>query len=465
MRLRASEIAAAVGGTLHGRDTEVDGAGIDSRRLRRGELFVPVVGRRDGHDYIPDALAAGAPAYLTARPPRGETAVTTDDTVSALNTLARWARRRLPDRVVAVTGSVGKTTTKDLLAAALARRFLVGASPRSFNNELGVPLSLLGVPSGAEMVVLEMGTGGAGEIARHCELARPSAGIVTRVAPAHLETLGDLAGVARAKAELVETLPVSGLAVLNADDPWVAAMRSRTPAAVLSFGRAARAEVVATGVTVGDDLRPCFRLRSPWGAADVRLTARGEHQVGNALAATAMALAWGIPLDEVTAALELAPLSPGRMQLLRTPSGAMLLDDAYNASPASVAGALRSLARLPARRRVAVLGAMAELGRCSDGYHRTVAALAAGLGIRLIQVGPSPYGAERVDSAEGAVAALGAFGDGDAILVKGSRVTGVDQVARALLSVRKPSTRTSMEPILPAACRGGGTQDRRGCGS
>ena len=439
MRLRASEIAAAVGGTLHGRDTEVDGAGIDSRRLRRGELFIPVVGRRDGHDYIPDALAAGAPAYLTARPSRGGTAVVTDDTITALNTLARWARRRLPDRVAAVTGSVGKTTTKDLLAAALRRCLLVGASPHSFNNELGVPLSLLAVPAGAEAVVLEMGTGGAGEIARHCELAKPSAGIVTRVAPAHLEALGDLAGVARAKAELVETLPAGGLAVLNGDDPRVAAMRSRTRAAVLSFGRASQADVVATAVTVGDDLRPRFRLCSPWGAADVRLAARGEHQVGNALAAAALALAWGVPLEEVTAALELAPLSPGRMQLLRTPSGAMLLDDAYNASPASMTEALRSLTRLPAQRRVAVLGAMAELGARSDSYHRAVRALALGLGIRVIQVGLGAYGAERVASAEDAVAALGAIGDGDAVLVKGSRVTGVDRVARALLSVQQAS--------------------------
>jgi UDP-N-acetylmuramoyl-tripeptide--D-alanyl-D-alanine ligase len=288
--------------------------------------------------------------------------VMTDNTVTALNTLARWARRRLPDRIVAVTGSVGKTTTKDLLAAVLARRFLVGASPRSFNNDLGVPLSLLGVPAHAEAVVIEMGTGGVGEIARHCELTKPNAGIVTRIAPAHLETLGDLAGVARAKAELVEALPASGLAVLNADDPWVAAMRRRTRAAVLTFGLLAQAEVVATAVTVGDDLRPRFRLCSPWGAADVRLAARGEHQVDNALAAAALALAWGVPLHEVTTALEQAPLSPGRMQLERTPSGALLLDDAYNASPASMTEALRSLARLPAQRRVAVLGAMAELG-------------------------------------------------------------------------------------------------------
>jgi UDP-N-acetylmuramoyl-tripeptide--D-alanyl-D-alanine ligase len=439
MRLRASEVAAAVGGALHGRDAEADGAGIDSRQLHPGELFVPVVGQRDGHDYIPHALAAGAAAYLTMRPPRGGTAVMTDNTITALNTLARWARRRLPDRIVAVTGSVGKTTTKDLLAAVLARRFLVGASPRSFNNDLGVPLSLLGVPAHAEAVVIEMGTGGVGEIARHCELTKPNAGIVTRIAPAHLETLGDLAGVARAKAELVEALPASGLAVLNADDPWVAAMRRRTRAAVLTFGLLAQAEVVATAVTVGDDLRPRFRLCSPWGAADVRLAARGEHQVDNALAAAALALAWGVPLHEVTTALEQAPLSPGRMQLERTPSGALLLDDAYNASPASMTEALRSLARLPAQRRVAVLGAMAELGARSDGYHRAVRSLAQALGIRLIQVGPGAYGAERVTSAEEAVAALGAIGDGDAVLIKGSRITGMDRVARALLSVQQAS--------------------------
>jgi UDP-N-acetylmuramoyl-tripeptide--D-alanyl-D-alanine ligase len=459
MRLRASEVASAVGGDLHGRDTTMDGAGIDSRRLHHGELFVPVVGRRDGHDFIPDALVAGAPAYLTVRPPQGGTAVITDDTAAALNSLARWARRRLPDRVVAVTGSVGKTTTKDLLAAVLARRFLIGASPRSFNNELGVPLSLLGVPAHAEAVVLEMGTGRVGEIAWHCELAKPSAGIVTRVAPAHLETLDDLAGVARAKAELVEALPGNGLAVLNADDPWVAAMRRRTRAAVLSFGRVARAEVVATAVTVGDDLRPRFRLGTPWGAAEVRLAARGEHQVGNALAAAALALAWGVPLYDVTTALERAPLSPGRMQLSRTPSGALLLDDAYNASPASMIEALQSLARLPAQRRLAVLGAMAELGTRSDGYHRAVHALALGLGIRLIQVGPGAYGAERVDSAEDAVAALGAIGDGDAVLVKGSRITGMDRVVRALLSTGQPPAGRREGPVAGRCRRDGAAED------
>ena len=238
---------------------------------------------------------------------------------------------------------------------------------------------------------------------------------------------------------LVEALTGNGLTVLNADDPWVTAMRSLSRAAVLSFGRVAQADVVATAVTLGDGLRPRFRLCSPWGAADVRLAARGEHQVGNALAAAALALAWGIALDEVTAALELAPLSPGRMQLLRTSSGAMLLDDTYNASPASMTEALRSLARLPARRRVAVLGAMAELGWRSDGYHRAVSALALTLGIRLIQVGPGAYGAEQVASAAEALAALGAIGDGDAVLIKGSRITGVDRVARALLSLRQRS--------------------------
>jgi UDP-N-acetylmuramoyl-tripeptide--D-alanyl-D-alanine ligase len=444
---------------LHGRDTDVDGAGIDSRRLHPGELLVPVVGQRDGHDYIPDALAAGAAAYLTMRPPRGGTAVITDDTATALNSLARWARRRLPDRIVAVTGSVGKTTTKDLLAAVLARRFLVGASPRSFNNELGVPLSMLGVPAHAEAVVIEMGTGGVGEMAHHCELTKPNAGIVTRVAPAHLETLGTLAGVARANAELVEALPASGLAVLNADDPRVAAMRRRTRAAVLTFGRLAQAEVVATAVTIGDDLRPRFCLRSPWGTADVRLAARGGHQVGNALAAAALALAWEVPLNEVTAALGRAPLSPSRMHLGRTPSGALLLDDAYNASPASMTEALRSLARLPAHRRVAVLGAMAELGTRSDGYHRAVRSLAQALGIRLIQVGPGAYGAERVASADDAVAALGAIGDGDAVLVKGSRTTGVDRVVRALLTTGHPPAGRRKSPVAGRCRRDGAAED------
>lgn len=429
---RASAVAAVVGGRLVGPDTDVSGAATDSRTVAPGNLFVPVVAARDGHDFIPDALRAGAAAYLTARPPVGGTAVVVDDTVAALTALATDARLRIGGPVVGVTGSVGKTSTKDLLAAVLSRRFAIAASPASFNNELGVPLTLVNGPEGCEAAVVELGARGPGQIARLCEVVRPTIGIVTAVAPAHVEHFGSLDGVAAAKAELVECLAGDGTAVLNADDPRVAAMASRTPARVVTFGE--RGEVSARAVRLDDHLRPAFRLVSPWGEADVSLPACGEHHVANALAAAAAALAAGVGLDVVAEGLGSAALSPWRMEVRRTVTGAVVINDAYNANPTSTAAALRALARLRARRRIAVLGPMAELGRESRSAHRSIARLAHSLGIRVVAVGAPEYGAENVDTVEAAVEALGPLGDGDAVLVKGSRVAGLERLAEAILT-------------------------------
>ncbi len=420
------------GGQLIGADVEVDGVAIDSRRLGDGQLFVPVVAGRDGHDFIPDALAAGAPAYLSHRPPRYGTAVVVDDTLAALAALGRHARSRLGDRVVAVTGSVGKTSVKDLLAAALGARWLTSASTGSFNNELGVPLTLLAAPDGVEAVVVEMGARAPGDLRLLCDLAQPTVGVVTRVGLVHTQTFGTLQQVARAKAELVESLPASGTAVLNADDPLVAAMAAATSASVLRFGLAPAAEVTAEGVVLDDELRPSFTMRSPWGDAEVRLSVRGRHQVTNALAAAAGALACDVDPAAVADGLARASLSPWRMDLVRSPSGALVLNDAYNANPVSVAGALRALAELDADRRIAVLGTMAELGDVSAREHRAVAALAAELGIRVVAVGEPAYGGEVVGGPDEALAALGPLGEGDAVLVKGSRVAGLERLAARL---------------------------------
>ncbi|HYX44023.1 MAG TPA: Mur ligase family protein, partial [Acidimicrobiales bacterium] len=291
-------MAAAVGGSLSGPDVEVDGATIDSRRIRGGELFVPVRAARDGHDFIPAALAAGARAYLTARAPGEGTAVAVAEPAAALVELGRAARRRLPDRVVGVTGSAGKTSTKDLLASALAGPFRPAASERSFNNELGVPLTLLNAPEDTDAAVVELGARGVGHIRMLCSVARPTVGVVTNVGLAHTEMLGDLDGVARAKSELVEALPPSGTAVLNAEDERVMAMRSATEAGVLTFG-IERGDVRAADLSLDPELRPTFRLRSPWGDADVLLEVRGAHHAANAAAAAAAALAVGAPLEAV----------------------------------------------------------------------------------------------------------------------------------------------------------------------
>jgi len=432
MLLRTSDLAIAVGGRLDGPDVTVDGASQDSRAITPGQLFVPIVTERDGHEFIASALARGATAYLTTGRIEGATAIVVDDTLAALQAAGRHARSLLPPPVVGITGSVGKTSVKDLLAAVLAERFATAASLRSFNNEMGVPLTLLGAPDGTEAIVVEMGARGVGHVAELCAIASPTIGVVTRVAAVHTEAFGTIDDVAQAKGELVEALPSDGAAVLFAPDARVAAMAARTSARVLTYG--AGGDVVAEAIELGTDLVPRFRLVSPWGADDVVLSVRGLHQVENALGAAAAALAAGQDLSSVVAGLGQGVLSPWRMELATAASGAVVLNDAYNASPASVAAALRSLAALPARRRIAVLGVMAELGPFEAEEHAAIGALAAELGVRVISVAAPAYGAEDAPHLDAALALLGAVGDGDAILVKGSRVAGLERLAAALLA-------------------------------
>jgi UDP-N-acetylmuramoyl-tripeptide--D-alanyl-D-alanine ligase len=434
MRLTASEIAAATNGALSGPEVTVDGACIDSRLVRGGELFVALHGDRDGHDFVDRARRAGAAACLVDRGPTGGgTSIVVADTFAALTALASTARSRLPGRVVGITGSVGKTSTKDLLAAAMSPRWRVSKSPKNFNNELGVPLTVLGTPDDAEAVVVEMGARGRGHIASLCAVARPTVGIVTTVGLSHSEFFGTVEDVAVAKAELVEALPHEGTAVLNAEVPLVAAMASRTSASVLTFGLSV-GDVRAEGLSLDADLHPTFRLCSPWGSAAVALVVSGEHHVANALAAAAAALACDTPLDLVAAGLGDAELSPWRMQLERPPSGALVLNDTYNANPLSVEAALRALAQLPARRRIALLGIMAELGDVGPSEHARLGALAVSLGIRVIAVSAPDYGGEQADGADDALDRLGPVGPGDAVLVKGSRAAGLETVADTLAS-------------------------------
>lgn len=431
MHVRCSDLAAAVGGRMAGPDVVVDGATIDSRAIRAGQLFVPVVAERDGHRFIAAALEAGASAYLTSEAPVGGTAIVVADTVAALQDAGRHARSLLAGPVVGITGSVGKTSVKDLLAAVLAKQLRTAASERSFNNELGVPLTLLGAPDDTQAVVVEMGARDVGHIAELCSIARPTIGVVTRVAPVHTEIFGTIDDVARAKGELVRDLPPTGTAILNAADPRVAAMAAITAATVVTFGDGG--DVHADHLRVDGSLRGRFRLHSPWGEVEVGLAARGIHQVDNALAAATAALVCGLSLEDVATGLAEATLSPWRMELATAPDGALVLNDAYNANPTSVAAALESLVALPASRRTAVLGAMAELGPDSDAAHVEVGALAARLGVRLITVAAPAYGGEDVATVEDVVDLLEPLGPGDAVLVKGSRVTGLERLAELLL--------------------------------
>jgi UDP-N-acetylmuramoyl-tripeptide--D-alanyl-D-alanine ligase len=283
-----------------------------------------------------------------------------------------------------------------------------------------------------EALVVEMGARGVGHIAQLCTLASPTVGVVTRVAAVHTETFGALEEVAAAKGELVEALPIGGYAILNAGDPFVAAMASRTAAETVTFGDGG--DVRAEAASLDDELRPSFQLVSPWGSAPARLQVRGEHMIDNALAAAASALVCGVPVADVAEALGTAALSQWRMDLVRLASGALVVNDAYNANPTSMAAALRALARLPARRRIAVLGLMAELGPSSDEEHVVVGRLARDLGIEVIGVAAPAYGGTTVGSVDDVPAALGPLGDGVAVLLKGSRVAGLERLMELLES-------------------------------
>jgi UDP-N-acetylmuramoyl-tripeptide--D-alanyl-D-alanine ligase len=439
VRFEASDVAAATGGRLVGPDTTVDGASIDSRTVRPGQLFVPVVAERDGHDFIDSALSAGVTTYLTSQGARDgahATAVEVPDTALALADLGRAARSRLSGPVVGVTGSVGKTSTKDLLASVLATSYVTAANERSFNNELGLPLTLMGARDDTEAAVVEMGARGIGHIALLCDIAHPTVGIVTRVEGVHLELFGDLESVARAKGELIEALPADGLAVLNNDHPLVAAMADRTSAQVLCFGFTPDADVYADALSLDNELRGSFTLHTPWGRAEVTLAARGEHQVANALAAAAAAGGIGVPIERIAAGLGQAAISGLRMELSRTANGVLVLNDAYNANPTSMAAALDSLATLAATRRIAVLGVMAELGTSAPAEHVAITERARSLGVEVIAVDAPDYGphARHVADVDEAVATLTDLDEGDAVLVKGSRVAALERVAAAILT-------------------------------
>ncbi|HZD75317.1 MAG TPA: UDP-N-acetylmuramoyl-tripeptide--D-alanyl-D-alanine ligase, partial [Actinomycetota bacterium] len=394
------------------------------------------------------AVAVVARAGVVARGPRIEV----DDPLAALGAIAGAVRGRSSARVVGITGSTGKTTTKDLLAAALATRLDTVASTASYNNEVGLPLTLARLEPGTQALVVEIGSRGRGHIASLARLARPEVGVVLNVGVAHLGMFGSQQAIAVAKGELVEALPAAGTAVLNADDPLVAAMAARSAARVLPFGvDHPGAEVRAEGVSLDGEGRAHFKLRTPGGGAQVALPAPGEHLVSNALAAAAAAHALGLDPEETAAGLRGARLSPMRMQVGRRTDGLMVINDAYNANPTSMAASLKTLAT--ARRdgrAVAVLGEMAELGERALAEHDRVGRLVARLGIdRLVGVGEPgavivraarmegmwPEEAVPVADADAAVAALeGWLGPDDVVLVKASRVIALDRVAERLLS-------------------------------
>lgn len=464
--LTLAEVASAVGGRL----TDGTAAGavvtgqvvVDSRQVGAGDLFVALPGERvDGHDYAGPARERGAVAVLSQRPTGGP-GVLVEDPVAALGLLARAVRDRLPDlTAIGVTGSSGKTSTKDLLAQVLLGRGPTVAPQNSFNNEIGVPLTLLRCDPGTRYLVSEMGARRPGNIAYLCGVVAPTVAVVLNVGAAHAGVFGSREVTAATKGELVEALPSDGLAVLNADDPLVAVMGARTTARVLRTGRAdgpgaqrGPLDVEARDVVLDGTAQPGFTLVSRMpeqpGEAAVRLRLHGEHHVANALAVAAVSLALGATPAEVAAGLSAAvPTSTGRMQVGLREDGVVVIDDSYNANPDSMAAALRALVRIEApggvtRRRWAVLGEMLELGPDGPLEHERIGALAHELGVsRLMAVGPGA-GAYRAatwveDVAEAQAVLRRALRPGDVVLVKASRAAGLDVVARALLEPA-PST-------------------------
>ena len=430
MRFRASDVAAATDGRLVGPDVDIEGAGFDTRTLRPGQLFVPLVAERDGHDFIDAALRAGAAAYLTSRPPTDGTAIEVADTLRALMDLGAAMRRSFLGTVIGITGSVGKTSTKDMAWAALAASRRTAANERSFNNEQGLPTTILNTPDHTEVMVLEMGMRGFGEIEALCRIAMPQIGVVTRVAEAHSDRVDGIDGVARAKAELIAALPADGVAILNADDRRVRAMSNLTAAATLLFGEATDSDVRIHDVVLDELARPSFSVDTPWGSADVRLSISGRHMAVNAAAALACVGAVGGDVLAGAAALSDVGLTAMRMQVIRARSGAIILDDSYNANPTSMRAALDALVDLRAVRRVAILGVMAEISNAA-AEHLAIARYAAERDIEVIATGTDLYG---IEPSADAIVALGLLSGDDAVLVKGSRVAGLDKLAGFLIS-------------------------------
>ncbi len=457
------EVAAAVGGRVHASYAEgaVEAGAVrvtgppflDSRAVEAGGLFVAVPGEHvDGHDYAAAAVQAGAAGALATRPV-DVPAVLVDDTVAALGRLATHVLGRLPQlRVAGLTGSQGKTGTKDLLAQLLEVTGPTIAPVGSFNNELGVPLTALRADRDTRNLVLEMGARGIGHIRYLADMVRPTVGVVLNVGVAHLGEFGSREGIAQAKGELVEALPSDGLAVLNADDPLVAAMAGRTSAPALTFGGSVRADVRVSDLELDDLGRPRFRLTTPGGAADVALPLAGEHQAMNAAAAAAVAHHAGLRPDRIAEVLgAVVPRSPWRMEIRDRADGVTVVNDAYNANPDSMKAALKTLASIGAgrRRTVAVLGEMLELGPTAREEHDAVGRLAVRLDVsRLVVVGEGARPIHLGASLEGSWAGESVFvpdldaalevlrhdlAAGDVVLVKASRAAGLERVAAALL--------------------------------
>jgi UDP-N-acetylmuramoyl-tripeptide--D-alanyl-D-alanine ligase len=463
MNFTLSEAAAIIGAkvTPARAEASLSGVAVDSRRAGPGDLFVALPGARvDGHDYAAAAAAAGALAVLGSRRPAGLMAefpvLEVPDPGEALLVLASALKKRAGFRLAAVAGSVGKTTTKEFAAAILGRRFAVEKTPGNQNSAVGFPMSVANLPRTPEWMVGEMGMSALGEVSRLSRAFEPDVAIITRIAIEHLEFLGSLDAVAQANGEILEGLKPDGTFVSNADDPRVEALASRHAGPKIRFGLEEKADVTAEAVSPGES-GTAFRLKTPAGDAQIALPLPGLHQVGNFLAASAVAIAAGATPGDCAAAAPSLVAAAHRGELLHHASGALLYDDAYNASPPSMRAALDTLKLLPGRRKIAVLGDMLELGPEDRWFHRETGRYAVGRADRLLCVGPrgreiaegaveAGFHAAAVETAPGPEQAADLLGpsltEGDTVLFKASRGVGLDR-AVALLKDSGLGTRDS----------------------
>ena len=452
-RLTADDLVRLTGGRLVARSSRpVRGAAVDSRAVRPGALFVALPGdRTDGHEFLADAVAHGAAALLVTRPPTDAAAlgdvtiIRVPDGLRALHAVAAAWRMRFDPLVVGITGSIAKTSTKEAVAAVLGQRYRTLKTEGNQNNEIGLPLTVLELRPEHEAAVLEMGMYVGGEIADLAAIARPSIGVVTAVQAVHLSRIGSIEAIERAKGELLEALPATGTAVLNADDPIVANMGSRTVARSVTYGFADGADVTAEEVASAGTAGMRFVLRGAGARRAVAIPALGRLAVHNALAAAAVGLVAGLQLNAIVDGLATGWHAPHRGELVRL-DGVTIVDDSYNASPASMVAALEMLRGLPGR-RVAVLGEMLELGDGHDDGHHTVGAEAGRSVDLLVVVGRGAAGIadgartagldpSRILSAAERDAAREILGPrlrrGDVVLVKASRGLELDRLVDSL---------------------------------
>jgi len=445
------EVAEACGGRIDGADPDaiVTSVVTDSRAASTGALFFALAGEHaDGHAFANDALRAGAVAVVAREDADVSRAVRVRDPLGAMGALAELVRGRLSATTIAITGSSGKTGTKDLTAAACAGERRTVAANASYNNEIGVPLTIFGADEDTEVLVIEVGSRGIGHIASLAPMIRPDVAVITNIGPAHIGMFGSLENTAKAKGELVESLSGEGTAVLNADDSLVDSLAARTRAHIVRFGRAAGADVRAEDVVLDQDARASFTLLAGDEHAPVSLRMPGEHMVSNALAAAAAARAAGVSLRGAAEGLTRAEGSAWRMEL-HDVAGRRILNDAYNANPDSTAAALKALVAMSrGRPSWAVLGYMAELGGETAAAHDRAGRLAVRLGVtHLVTVGEDAraiheaarlegmFGGEAIFAAtiDEAIAVLRARMEPDAVvLVKASRAAGLERVAQAL---------------------------------